>query len=235
MPDRQPILEDERIDQMADLLDARAVPFKGLNLEALDGFLSALSVSPETIADDAWQPLVWGGKPPRWADDAEADDVAALLAAHRALCAQRVQAGDDLPDRLLPLVWLPEEPDAEHPDTLDVGRDWAAGFLQAVALCEPEWEAWIDAHDWIDEAFVLLDRLASGEVVGDDPTAPASALDYRERLDIIASLPGVLADLHVHRIDMLTPRVPRLRGTVIERNAACPCGSGRKYKKCCAP
>ena len=242
MPSRPPsasmptpaILQDDRIDRLAELLDRRAVPFKGLGLEALDGFLSALVLGPETVPDDEWQPLVWGGRAPRWADDDEARDVAALLDEHRALAAQRVRHDvEELPARLAPLLWLPEDPDAEQPDRLDVGRDWALGFFRGVDLRETAWEAWLDEHEWIDAIFAMLDRLASGEVLSDDPTEPPTPLDYRERIDIIAALPGMLADLQHHRIAMLTPRVPLRRTETPERNAPCPCGSGRKFKKCC--
>ncbi|MDE2758663.1 MAG: SEC-C metal-binding domain-containing protein [Acidobacteriota bacterium] len=30
------------------------------------------------------------------------------------------------------------------------------------------------------------------------------------------------------------PRRPVIRGPKIGRNEPCPCGSGKKYKKCCA-
>src|SRR3546814_5849865 len=43
----QAILLDDRIEQLADLLERRAVPFGGLGLEALDGFFSALAVAPD--------------------------------------------------------------------------------------------------------------------------------------------------------------------------------------------
>ena len=85
----------------------------------------------------------------------------------------------------------------------------------------------------VDEIFHLLDQLASGEILDADPTQPPSPIGYRQRLDIIASLPGMLADLQRHRIDALTPREPLRRIAAPERNASCPCGSGRKYKKCC--
>jgi uncharacterized protein len=230
-----PILEDARIDRLAELLERRAVPFKGFNLEALDGFLSALVLGPEPVPEAEWQPLVWGGKPPRWEDEDEAAEVQALLAEHWQLAAQRVRHGQDaVPRRLTPLLWLPEDPWGEQPDAPEVGRDWALGFSRGVELRESSWDAWLDEHAWIDEIFVLLDRLASGEVLTEDPVAAAAPLDYRERLDIIASLSGMLADLHVHRIGKLTPRIPLRHAPAPERNAPCPCGSGRKYKKCCA-
>lgn len=230
-----PVLEGDRIDALADLLDRRAVPFKGLDLEALDGFLSALAVAPEVVPADDWQAVVWGGRTPRWNDGDEAIEVDALLQSHVELALQRAcHDPDTLPDRLLPLVWLPEDPEAEQPDALDVGRAWAEGFMRAVALREAAWDTWFDDAPWIEEIAMLVERLATGEVLGEDPTTPATALDYRERLDIIASLPGMLSDLQHHRIESLTPRVPLRRAAVPERNAPCPCGSGRKFKKCCA-
>ncbi len=237
-------LDDEQIERLANLLEQRAVPFKGFNLEALDGYLSALVVSPTDIPIDEWQAQVWG-KPPRWADDAERTDVEALLQGHWNMASARVRHGDDdLPDHLAPLLWLPEDPESaqtdnsdatENPaeDELDVGRDWALGFFTAVQLREAAWDAWLDDNEWIDEIFSLLDQLASGEVLAEDPTAPATPIGYRERLEIVASLPGMLADLHHHRIQALTPREPLRRVDTPDRNEACPCGSGKKYKKCC--
>lgn len=227
-------LDDAQIERLAQLLDERAVPFKGFNLEALDGYLSALVVAPELVPPSEWQPAVWGGKPPRWTSDAEALEVQTLLMGHWNMVTQRVRHGDDdLPDHLAPLLWLPEEPEAEQPDELDVGRDWAFGFFRGVELREAAWDQWLDGHEWIEEIFALLDQLASGEVLGEDPTAAPAPLTYRERLEIVAGLPGMLADLHQHRIDALTPREPIRRSATPERNAPCPCGSGRKYKKCC--
>ncbi|GAB3338313.1 YecA family protein [Marilutibacter aestuarii] len=231
-------LDDARIEQLAELLEQRAVPFKGFNLEALDGYLSALAVGPEDVPASEWMPAVWG-TPPRWADEAEREAVESLLLGHRNMAAARVRhGGDDLPDHLAPLLWLPEDPEEGLPediedDELDVGCDWALGFFRGVELREAAWERWLDENDWIDEIFVLFDRLASGEVVGDDPTAPGTPVSYRERLEVIAGLPDMLADLHHHRIEALTPREPLRRADVPERNAPCPCGSGRKYKKCC--
>ena len=43
----------------------------------------------------------------------------------------------------------------------------------------------------------------------------------------------MLHDVHCHRIESLTPREPVRRAATPERNDPCPCGSGKKYKKCC--
>lgn len=235
-----PYLDDDQVERLTELLEQRAVPFWGFNLEALDGFLSALAVSPSLVPPDEWQPLVWGGKAPTWTDEDEAAQVQTLLMGHWNMCVARVrQDGDDLPDHLAPLMWLPEDPDltgedAVQEDALDVGRDWALGFFAGATLREAEWDQWLDGNDWIEEVFELLDQLASGEALNpEDPTAPATALGYRDRLGIVLGLPAMLADLNHHRVESLTPRTPIRRDAVPGRNAACPCGSGRKYKKCC--
>lgn len=227
--------DDDQIERLAQLLEQRAVPFKGFNLEVLDGYLSALALSPAPVPASEWEPPIWG-TPPRWDDAAERAAVDALL--HDQLHLATLRAcfdGDDIPDQLAPLLWLPEDPDAEDDDDLDVGRDWAFGFLRGVELREAAWQRWLDAQDWIAEIFALLDQLASGGILAEDPTTPATPIGYRQRLDIVASLPGMLADLQRHRIAALTPRTPRQQPTAPERNAPCPCGSGRKFKKCCGP
>lgn len=224
-------LDDAAIERLSDLLQTRAVPFKGLSLEGLDGFLSALAVSPETVPPEEWKPAVWGDKPPRWEDE-EAAEVDALLSAHWRTVEQRVRHEGDLPLHLELLLWMPEDPDAHDDEDLDIGRDWAWGFFRGVGLREDAWDAWLDEHEWIDEIVGLLDRLATGEVLGEDPTAEPTALDYKERLGIIGELSAMLSDLHHHRIDALTPRTQRRRQVTPDRNDPCPCGSGKKYKKC---
>lgn len=232
-------LDEGQIERLADLLDERAVPFKGFNLEALDGFLTALAVSPSLVPPSEWQPLVWGGREPTWSDRDEALQVQQLLLGHWNMCAARVRHGeDDLPDHLAPLMWLPEDPELDEEalteDELDVGCDWAHGFLTAVMLREAEWDRWLDDHEWIEEIFDALDRLASGEAINpEDPTLPAEPVGYRERLGIVIGIPAMMADLHHHRIAALTPRAPIRRDPAPGRNDACPCGSGKKFKKCC--
>jgi len=224
-------LDADQLDRLERLLEQRALPFQGLGLEGLDGFLSARAVAP-VVADDDWTARIWGPTPPRWESAHEADDVAALLAGLEATVVRRVRTGEDLPPLLQPLVGLPEDPDADHPDSLDLGREWAEGFFLAVEDAEEAWDAWIDAEDWIGEIFLQLEELATGQLTVDPGETP-EVLPYRDRLDTIASLPGMLADLHAHRIEQATPREPVRRAPAPGRNDPCPCGSGRKYKACC--
>lgn len=235
-----PYLDDDQIERLRDLLERRAIPFGGFDLEALDGFLTALAVAPSLVLPSEWQPVVWGGKTPSWDSVDEALEVQMLLAGHSNMCIERARrGGEDLPGHLAPLLWLPETPDLSEeeqadPDVQHIGHNWALGFFAAVALREEEWESWLDGNDWIDDIFDLLDRLLSGETINpEDPTASAETIDYHERLGIVLNIPEMMADLHMHRIHEMTPRTPIRREAAPGRNDACPCGSGKKYKRCC--
>src|SRR3546814_19165973 len=83
----------------------------------------------------------------------------------------------------MPLLWLPEDPDAPHPDALDAGSDWAEGFLRAVELREEAWDAWLDEDEWIAAILGLVDQLACGEVLGEDPADPAAPLACSQPVD----------------------------------------------------
>ena len=77
------------------------------------------------------------------------------------------------------------------------------------------------------------EALAVGSYPAEQEGGAPTPLPYSERLEIHAGLPDMLHDLHVHRIESLTPREPVRRAAAPERNDPCPCGSGKKYKKCC--
>jgi uncharacterized protein len=189
-------LTDAQVERLSELLEQHAVPAQGLNLEALDGFLSALVVSPgNAIAYEEWSAVVWG-KAPRFDARAQADEAEALLRGHWNGCRARVKSGED----------PPEDPLAEHPDELDVGHDWSLGFYRGVDLRAEDWDRWLEKEDWIDEIFELLERLATGEVLAEDEAEPPTPLSYRERLEITASLPAMLADLHEFKVEQKSPK-----------------------------
>ena len=109
-------LDDREVERLGEILDQLAIPHGGFNMEALDGFLSALAVSPEHVPPLEWQQAVWGEQPAAFAGTDESDEAQRLLLGHWNACVARVKwQGDDLPENLSPLLWLPEDPEAEQP------------------------------------------------------------------------------------------------------------------------
>jgi uncharacterized protein len=226
---------DPRIDDLDRLLEQRAVPHGGYGLEQLDGYLTAVVLSPgEPIALEEWAPAIWGKTPPRWenAED-EAAAIGLLRLAHETAARRVRTAGDDYTLDNALLWWLPDDPEAEHGDDVDIGAAWAGGFLDGMALRDAAWDEWIAADDWIGEIEDHVEALAVGSHPPEAEGGAPEPLSYDERLEIHAALPDMLHDVHIHRIEALTPREPVRRAAVPERNDPCPCGSGKKYKKCC--
>lgn len=225
---------DPRVEQLDRLLEQRAVPFGGLGLESLDGFLSALAVGPVPETLDDWFPAVWGKAPPRWEGATDEADARALLALAWESAQRRVRKADadyTLEDALL--WWLPDEPDAAHGDEVDIGAAWAGGFLDGMERHSEAWDAWIAKDDWIGEVEAYVEGLAIGSYPAEEDGGAPVPVSYRERLEVFAGLPDMLHDLYCHRLESLTPRAPVRRAAIADRNAPCPCGSGRKFKKCC--
>lgn len=137
------------------------------------------------------------------------------------------------------LASLPEEeranvPDGEIPSFAQV---WALGFMCAVENWPEEWAAPRDkdAAKWLDaslESIVALTEDDAGPLeispFAEDGPPSMSA----ERLDAYAQ--GVWAVYDLREIwRNIGPRVETVRKEVEPgRNDPCPCGSGKKYKKC---
>jgi uncharacterized protein len=124
------------LQELAALLEMRAVPFKGMSLEMLDGFLSALVVGPDLVMPSEWTPPVWGGRPPNWESIEEASRVNGLLMALWNDVTRRVALDPDtLRERDLPLIALPEQFEVEPGEDGNYGADWATGFVDGVKQC----------------------------------------------------------------------------------------------------
>jgi hypothetical protein len=83
------------------------------------------------------------------------------------------------------------------------------------------------------EAEAIRTRLASAtstvEVVGDNQLSVRKKLDFGEEGLPLDQLPNLAAQLRSQHEEMIAP----IRQPKAGRNDPCPCGSGKKFKKCC--
>jgi uncharacterized protein len=226
-------ISDADIDELSRLLEMRAVPFKGMSLEMLDGFLSALAVGPEMVPPSEWTALVWGPRPPRWESEEEAGRVHGLLMELWNDIVRRVGVDPEhAREREMPLIAMPEDDDDET-ESESWGVEWASGFLDGVDLREKAWDASAVAEQWVDETLLEIQALADGERQDLDANDPPKPLPVSERLEIIAGIQPMLYDLNQVRLESLVAREPIRKQAAPGRNDPCPCGSGKKFKKCC--
>jgi uncharacterized protein len=144
-PDRPtPPLGDADLDALDDLL--AALPGDGvMNIEALDGYLTALAVGPVrpgALPTGRWLPPVWGGDPvpgtpAPFASGKQKKRAVVLALRHLHHIEQQLRRD---PARWEPVCSVAETDEGDLADA----EDWCAGFLHAVALDADAWAPLFD-------------------------------------------------------------------------------------------
>lgn len=116
-----------------------------------------------------------------------------------------------------------------------LGQIWAIGFMFVVESWPHEWEIPPtlppDAIQQMDEAMQAIMALTEADPEPADTTAAQDAAQQRE-VELGEALWAVYDLYALWR--QIGPRVESVRrASTPGRNDPCPCGSGKKYKKCC--
>jgi yecA family protein len=199
-------------------LGSAQVPATTMDLETLDGFFSALIAGPETILPSDYMPYVWGGKEPAdgpvFDDETQPRFLWGLLQRYWNAIARRLGEG------------LPHHPFLFPDGDADRGRRWATGFSIGVSLRSAAWIPLVHHRESAAlPAMIMALAMHEPDYLG-QPLTPALR---RQMTDSLPSILLAVADFWRDAASRLDPRQPRKIG----RNEPCPCGSGRKYKKCC--
>jgi uncharacterized protein len=218
----QPLTEEE-FDQLGATLD-RLDDEHSMNLEQLDGFLAALACGPDNALPSEFLHAICG--------DAAAFDgnreLSFLIVRHWNVIADTLRSDE---------VYLPLL--LEDADGVFRANDWAGGFLRGMNFGRQEWSRLMG-----DERHggALVAILALAHEHDPDPeirpyTEPVST-ELREKL-IVGAAAGVMGiyrhfeSLRLKAMLALSDPTARRIAPKIGRNGPCPCGSGKKFKRCC--
>lgn len=182
----QPLLEDEQLDRLDDFLDSDQVDEDALDLISAHGFLVALAVSPSEVPPSQWLAELFQGEP-RYADDAERDEIITLLTLLRDNAVAILEQGG-LPELPFELT-LGGEPAEETP----IG-DWCAGFMEGVFSDE---SAWFQDDEEAAATLLLPFMLLSG-LFDDEPDMAELAKDQERQESLVVQLPELILDLYLH-------------------------------------
>jgi uncharacterized protein len=223
-----------------------------ISFEWVDGFLAALAAGPRVPEIEHWLPLMCGDAFERaFADPVSAEEARrALLLRLKVLCEQLdPQALMDSPQqlRLDPLMSEWTEADrqriaeteslpADELEQLQTGAVWGEGFLDAMEVLP---EIWVEpaSEEDADMFGAMLDQVAALMMPPSHEAYAAHVAQYYPqgaptRDELVAEACWSVQDLRIYWVDHAPKPATRRVEAQPGRNDPCPCGSGKKFKKC---
>ncbi len=198
---------------------------RAMNVEQLDGFFTALIAGPETVMPSEYNREVFGGETPEFSSPEEAKEILGLMMRHWNTIASTLLKDEPY----VPLL-LQDENGIAH------GNDWARGFMRGTLM---RYDGWAGLMEDEEHGGCLVPMMMLCHEHDDDPEMRPEPISPEKREEVIAYMAAgllqayryfreqrqVSASLHANNRRRNAPKVGR--------NDPCPCGSGKKYKKCC--
>lgn len=210
----------KKLQKLDDFLLSDVVDDDAMLLSELDGLLAGVIVCPELIMPSEWMPLIWGEEAPEFESLDQVQTINGLIMEHYNDIIRQLDRG-----RYSPIY------DIDIDDSL-LWESWIVGFLTAMTQRPDAWKSLGEeqAHKALS-TFMRLHEIAT------TPTAQLEPLDTDEELEKLA--PDLIAfsveELHRARLAQASsnPASANENHHKVGRNDPCPCGSGKKFKKCC--
>jgi uncharacterized protein len=226
-------LSEDELNELDDFLADESIEETSMDASTLEGFLTAISIGPRTVMPSEWLPWVWDMQN----GEAEAEFVSAKQANRIMSLIMRqynavVQTFMDDPASFEPVFWFGEQWGA---------AEWCEGFLLGFQFRDEAWSLLaVGQPTW----FTPFLRLGTDDGI-EITTKAGDAEKWMNEIELSlvkmhafwkdrrASQPGGLVEddfrLGGHKDVAQSVR----GGPKIGRNDPCPCGSGKKFKKCC--
>jgi len=211
----------KKLRELDAFLLSDAVSDNCMLLSELDGFLAGIIVCPDLIMPREWMGVIWGEDSPVFETMEQAQSVNGAIMWMYNDISRQLDRG-----QYAPLFDI----DTRTDETL--WEMWVGGFYKALAM-RPD--AWLPfgrgkAHKALS-TFMRLHQIAT------TPEAELDPMDIDEELRRIAPdlIPFSVEELHRERLAHAgAPTKPANQNhQKVGRNDPCPCGSGKKFKKCC--
>lgn len=217
-------LTDAELDRLGDFL-ANCNDGDAMNLEELDGFFAALIAGPETVMPSEYLTEVFGGAMGTFETPDEANEILGLLMRHWNSIAEALSKGDVHVPLLL-----------EDENGVGRGNDWAQGFMDGMQMRHDGWNEIMEDEDRLAYVFPMLVLYHEHD---EDPEMRPGPITPEKREEVIVMMAaGLVRTYRYFRSERKAGAGRSSKATTrstgkIGRNDPCPCGSGKKYKKCC--
>ncbi len=243
MPPRSPSPSDRAA--LEAFLEDSTRDHGAMTLRELLGFFFALACAPEMVPPSKWIPFVFGDDDgPTFDDEPQAEQImAALMGLYNEVNTGVFERDVSLP----PECPLRADRMANLEPNAPIG-EWCRGFQEGHVWLGGIWESALptDIAAALDSDLVTLMFFASptlaDQVVADEGAPFASVEEAAEMFGdlfegAMASYASLGRSIHESLVreshDGRLPNEPYMAPEPIGRNDPCPCGSGKKFKKCC--
>lgn len=236
----------KKISQLLKDIDPRE---ECLNLKEIEGLLYAVVVTPEPIMPNEWLPIIF--------DDERHEYVS--IEPMRQLLNELLDAYNQYNTmHLKGSLHFPYDPKQMTLDLFDTMKDWCWGFFLGLELRSELWTSGLSARkvnlslerDPIDKSFKIIQFLVDddfddvefiNEIKGGIPAeVNEDDIEMYAEWSCLELLPTIVGNIQEFASEMekitvsdQTVKQTPVQSIHIGRNDPCPCGSGKKYKKCC--
>jgi len=219
-------LEMKELDQFLALVNGGKIP----NSEALDGFFAALACCPELIMPSEYMAMIQSGETEDGDMVFDSMDDAQLFNELVSQHWNHVNYQLSESPAYLPLIHANDEGQYG-------GNDWANGFLCGINMRHDIWSDLINSEEH-GGSMVPIWALAYENHPDADLRPYKEPIDDEKREDLIVHAAAGVMRMHAYFLGQRTSYLPQTETYVrphrkIGRNEPCPCGSGKKYKRCC--
>jgi uncharacterized protein len=220
-----PLTESE-FREYEEFLLSDQTPESCMDISMLDGFLTGLVSGPGNLGPSHWLKHVWDAEhasaEPRFESRDDVQRVLGWFLRHMNGISEVLRTD---PDDFQPMFY--ERSDGRQ--TVQVIDEWCMGYVKAIEIDSALWQPLADAHpQWL--APLLLYGTDEGWAKLKEAPQTLAADDARIA-DLLESVRAIHAFWTSRRREEFARPDP-VRVTKTGRNEPCPCGSGKKYKRC---
>lgn len=197
-------------------------------------YLTAIVTGPVTLKPSEWLPRVWGpssNDEPVFENFAQAERITDLIFRHMNGIIWSLQNN---PDAFQPEFDISDYPDDSH-EYIE-GEMWAYGYMKGINLQRQNWNVFFDEPN-SQEVLRPIYLLGADDIT---PEEEELIRDPSQREELSKKISASVAWIYRFCQPYRQAVAERMIATTFQRehpkvgrNDPCPCGSGKKFKKCC--
>lgn len=222
-------LSDDELQELDNFLLFDVDCDESMTMDTLDGYLHAIVIGPITLTPRQWMPGIWGPGDSMMPAVESLEKLNRILELIMRLFNSIIAGLEEQPRDIYPRWGTRAYRGREYDDA----EGWAGGFCAGVKLCQRAWtplmetpqgRAWYRPIGLLGEDYFFPEQ---------DALTRTPAMRSKLALQIPEAVVAMYEHWLPYRRAIYEREVDKTLQVKVGRNEPCPCGSGKKFKKCC--